>query len=416
MGTRRRIRPLRLAAAAGLLACAGLAIAQIEGGDRGVAPVDSSGDFEVNGVRVDVAAKTADAARIGGWRLAQRRAWGQLTRRLGAGSPGLSDGALDQLVTAIVVEQEQIGPTRYVARLGVLFNRARVGALLGIATYSTRSSPMLVIPVQVSGGVGQVFETRTDWQQAWARFRTGNSTLDYVRPTGTGADPLLLNVGQIGRRSRSWWRTVVDQYGATDIVIPVVRLYRQWPGGPVVGAFQARWGADNRLLGSFSLRVASANGLPQLLDTGVGRIDAIYQAALRSGEMRQDPSLLPLPVPEPTPTDDTADSIAEEPVAETAAGPGITVTIQFDTPSASAVANTESLVRGVPGVRSAGTTSLALGGVSLMRVVFDGDPAALAGALQARGWQVFGSGQTLRIRRAPQLLPPDLPPDTRPAG
>ena len=49
--------------------------AQIDGGDRGVAPIDSSGSFEVTGINVDVAAKTAEAARLGGWRLAQRKGW-----------------------------------------------------------------------------------------------------------------------------------------------------------------------------------------------------------------------------------------------------------------------------------------------------------------------------------------------------
>jgi hypothetical protein len=34
-----------------------------------------------------------------------------------------------------------------------------------------------------------------------------------------------------------------------------------------------------------------------------------------------------------------------------------------------------------------------------MRVTFTGDPAALAAALQAQGWQVSGSGASLRISR-----------------
>ena len=51
-----------------------------------------------------------------------------------------------------------------------------------------------------------------------------------------------------------------------------------------------------------------------------------------------------------------------------------------------------------------------------MRVTFDGDPDSLRAALEVRGYQVTGSGQTLRIRRAPQLLPPTLPTDDRPAG
>jgi hypothetical protein len=111
------------------------------------------------------------------------------------------------------------------------------------------------------------------------------------------------------------------------------------------------------------------------------------------------------------------DSVAEANLSQLATGAaGLPVTIQFDTPSAAAITATESAMRAVPGVRSAATTSLALGGVSLMRVTFDGDPAALKAALEARGYQVFGSGQTIRIRRVSQLLPPDLPADNATTG
>lgn len=410
-----RIRALpATAAAAALIVGASALVAQIDGGAHGVAPIDNAGAYEVSGVAVDVSAKTADAARLGGWRLAQRRAWTQLSQRLGGGGGLVSDGTLDGLVSGIVVEREHIGPTRYIASLGVLFDRGRAGALLGVSAYAGRSPAMLVIPIQVSGGVAQAFEQRTDWQAAWARFRSGNSTVDYVRPSGTGADALLLNAGQAIRPGRGWWRTVIDQYGASDVLIPSVRLYRQWPGGPVIGAFTARHGPDNRVVGSFTLRVGTAAGLPQLLDAGVARMDALYQQALRGGMLDPDPTLSPPPAP-----------VAEVPVDETtggdigailtdlanATGEGIPVTVQFDTPGAGAVSATEAAMRGVPGVRSAQTTSLALGGVSIMRVVFDGDPAQFRAALEARGYQVFGQGQTVRIRRAAQSPLPDVPPD-----
>ena len=121
---------------------------------------------------------------------------------------------------------------------------------------------------------------------------------------------------------------------------------------------------------------------------------------------------------DPTVVDDeTGGETLAEIVGDTApANAGIAVTVQYDTPSASAVANTEGLVRGIAGVRSATTTSLALGGLSLMRVTYDRDPDALRAALEVRGYQVTGSGQTLRIRRAPQLLPPNLPADEKPTG
>lgn len=413
-----RIRALPTAlAGAALLLGGGAVLAQIEGGSRGAAPVDSGSAYEVSGVIVDVAGPSADAARYGGWRLAQRKAWVQLSNRLGGGGALVSDGTLDSLVSGIVVENEQIGPQRYVAKLGVLFDRTRAGSLLGISTYSDRSQPMLVIPVQWSGGVGQVFEQRTEWQQAWARYRTGNSSIDYVRPSGSGPDALLLNVGQTQRPGRGWWRTIIDQYGASDVLVPVVTLYRQWPGGPVIGVFEARHGPDNALIGRFTLRVGTPDGLPQLMDIGVKRIDDLYQQARRNGTLRVDYSLSPPPAPDPIATETVpVDETADANTAVLTGGTGVSVTVQFDTPAAAAVASTEAALRTIPGVRSAATTSLALGGVSLMRVAYDGDPAALKAALEARGYQVFGSGQTIRIRRATQLLPPDLPADNATTG
>ena len=416
-----RLRPFFTPLAILSLLLAAGAYAQLEGG-RGAAPIDSSGSYEVSGIDVDVEAKDADAARYGGWRIAQRKAWVQLSRRMGRGGAMVSDGTLDQIVSGIVIENEQIGPTRYIARLGILFDRNRAGSLLGIPAYSDRSRPMLVVPLQISGGVETVFETRNPWQEAWARYRTGNSSIDYTRPAGNGADSLLLNAGQISRPGRGWWRTIIDQYGAQDILIPVVRLYRSYPGGPIIGQFQGRHGPDNLLIGSFALRVNNAAGLPALLDAGVKRLDAMYQRALSQGALGFDPTLSPPPAPE-------VDAVDEEPVGEDAettiaeivgdtapANAGIPITLQYESPSPTSVANTESLLRSIPGVRAASTNSLALGGESLMRVVYDGDPETLRSALQVRGYQVMGSGTAMRIRRVPQLLPPDLPQDGAPTG
>ena len=401
-------RPLLLAVgavAAVMLVTSGV-VAQIEGGNRGVAAVDSSSDFEVGGIQVDATGKDADDARLAGWRMAQRKAWAQLAGRLGAGGAGLPEGTLDSVTTAIVVEQEQIGPTRYVARLGVLFDRDRTAGLLNIPLFQTRSPPMVVMPVVWSAGSGAVFEQRHAWQEAWARYRTSNSEIDYIRPAGTGPDALLLNVGQAQRPNRRWWRTVLDQYGGDDVLMPVARLYRQWPGGPVVGEFEARHGPDNRLLTSFTLRVGKAEGLPALMDAAVARMDTAYQDALRNGQLRPDPGLnwtppVVAPTPEALPTDLLGD---------TGLTPGVTttITVQFETPDAGVVTGTEGAMRGVAGVSAATTSSLALGGISLMQVTFAGTADEFRSALQARGWQVFGQGLVIRIRRAPQLLPPDI--------
>ena len=407
--SRRLISPVPLLLL--LLAILGLGAivyAQLEPGERGVAPIDSSGSYEVGGISVDVAGKTADEARIGGWREAQRKGWKMLWARVNgqpvSAAPGLPDSTLDSIVGGIVVEDEQIGTSRYIARLGVLFDRARAGQLLGVRGQTMRSPPMLVIPVQWSGSTPQTFETRTEWQKAWARFRSGGSPIDYVRPSGTGSDPLLLNVAQARRPGRTWWRMLLDQYGAADIVVPEVTLNRLWPGGPVLARFVARHGPDGHVIETFSLSAPNGDALPAMLDEGVRRIDEAYSRALQDGRLRPDPSLV---IEEPeAPLDEQLTT--DEAVAEVALLDAASFTIQVDTPDAASVGAAESALRAVPGVRSASTVSLALGGVSVMRVAYGGDIGGLRLALAARGWRVEDVGGALRIRR--QAAPPPAQP------
>lgn len=400
----RRLSPaLTATAALALLATAGFALAQAGKGAGKAAPAadagDSSGSFEVSGVEVDVRGKDAESARLGGWRLAQRKAWTMLGQRLRGQGSSLGDSALDGMVTGIIVEREQIGPNRYVAKLGVLFDRNRAASALGVAAQMTRSPPMLLIPLQVSGGAHRVFEGNSAFLDGWKRFRTGNSAIDYVRPGGSGPDRLLMNAGQVARRGRGWWRSILDQYGADDVLIPAVELRRSYPGGPIVGVFTAGHGPDNRRIAQFVLRVNDGNALPALIDAGIQRIDKAYQDALRSGVLRTDRLLVTEPPKPEIPVEETGEEAPLEPTDVPVVTTGSAFTVQFDTPSVAALNSGESAVRGVPGVTSASTTSMALGGISVMRVTFEGSQTSLTAALRARGWQVEEGPGVLRIRR-----------------
>jgi hypothetical protein len=73
--------------------------------------------------------------------------------------------------------------------------------------------------------------------------------------------------------------------------------------------------------------------------------------------------------------------------------------VQFTSPDARAVDAALASVRSVPGVRGASTTSLAMGGTSVMRVSFAGSIEELRDALRARGWSVSTGSNALSIRR-----------------
>jgi len=147
-----------------------------------------------------------------------------------------------------------------------------------------------------------------------------------------------------------------------------------------------------------------------MLDQGIQRIDQAYQEALSSGVLKTDALLAYRPPEakvEEIPTDEATD--APTPVPD-AIDTNASLTIQVETPSAASVTASESAVRGVPGVRSATTTSLALGGISVMRVSYDGSIGSLRAALEARGWSVQEGPSVLRIRR------PSPQPNPSPSG
>lgn len=390
-------------------------VAQIEG-DRGIPPIASNGDYEVRGIEVNVSGDNAEDARNNGWREAQRKAWAKLWESNGSGgaAPGLDDSTIESMVSAVVVESEQIGPRRYIARLGVIFDRARTGERLGMTGVKARSAPLLVVPVLYQGGVATVFETRTPWQKAWAEYRTGNSAIDYVRPAGAGSDSLLLTAGQLDRRSRNWWRLILDEFGASDVIIPIARLDRQFPGGPVTGTFTARFGPDNRFLGSFSLTARSEAEVPKMLEDAIGRLDGIYTQALVAGILKPDPTLnmaaeidpklieQTLATAGPVAVSTSVDGPAATPIAAPTpnTAPAVsTFTIQFATADGPAVDAGMSAVRNVPGVKSAVSSSIAIGGTSVMRVTYTGEIEALAAALRAQGWRVTVGAGALSIRK-----------------
>ncbi|MEO6360427.1 MAG: heavy-metal-associated domain-containing protein [Sphingomicrobium sp.] len=408
----------RLAAAlAVLFAVLGITVAvyaQLETGDRGIAPIDSSGTLEISGIHVDVGGGDAQSARYAGWRVAQRegfrKLWARTHGRPVAEAPTLSDPVLDGLVSSIIVEREQIGPNRYIADLGILFDRSRAAQLLGVGGETRRSEPMLLIPVTVSAGASTSVELKNAWQRAWAQFRTSQSPIDYVRVSGQGADPMLINAAQTERPGRGWWRNIVDLYGAADILVAEVNIQRAYPGGPARARFIARHGPDNEIIGGFTLSAANSEGLPAMMATGVQRMDQLFQTALAAGRLQRDPTL---DIPEPPPL---LEELVEETPKETSRdGKPWTYQVQIVSPDAQTYNFAVAHIRTLAGVEQAQVMGVNIGGISYVHVGYRGDLGTLASALAGRGWTVENLGGVVRISGNAGPPPKPAPPPPTPA-
>lgn len=396
---------LPLFAGAGLIAA--VALAQQASPKAEVPPPDRSGGggsaYAVGGIAVDVTARSLDEARRIAWGRAQRAAWpmlwARLTGRPAAEAPALSDGQIDAMVAGIESQGEQFSATRYIARLGVVFDRSRAADYVGGGLATLQSPPMLLLPVLVDGGAATVAQARTPWVESWRRWRGNVTPIDYVLPDGGAAGNLWLNGWQAGRSERGPWRSIMARFDTVDVLVAEARLTRRFPGGPVRGQFIARHGPDGVELGRFALSVKSENAVPALMDEGVRRIDAIYAEALRGGRLaaERDLGIDMAPIVE-------AEPLIGDPMADAGA-----LLVAVITPDAASLASAEALLRQVAGgdvlVRQA-----AVGGTSRIELAMAGGEPALRAALGRRGWTLAANGTDLVLRRVAVPAPAAAPP------
>jgi hypothetical protein len=222
-----------------------------------------------------------------------------------------------------------------------------------------------------------------------------------------GPDPLLINAAQTKRPGRGWWRSLLDLYGAQDILVAQVQLQRAYPGGPAVARFIARHGPDDEIVGGFTLTAPNSEAIPAMMAQGAQRMDQLFANAFAAGRLSRDPSLnLPPPPviqlpPEQAPPPKPVNLTNAYQVQVT----GTNVNIYNF-----AMAHLHTL----PGVQSATPQQINPGGTSYILVNYRGDISQLAAALTARGWIVEFSGTVVKLRSSSDK-PPALPPPPLPA-
>ena len=367
--------------------------------------IGSSGGLVISGVDVDVSGRNPNDARMNGWREAQRQAWPALWVRMSgqaaSTAPHLSDGALDGIVSAIEIEREQVGPTRYVARLAVVFDRLRASSYLGRYANIASSPPFLLIPVLQDAATREAHEADSPWLAAWSRLRAGETPIDYVRIRPTPGDVILLNAWQAGRRHLFLWRMLIDRYQVADVVIPELILDRSYVGGPLSALLIVRFGTSGKELGR--VRLSNRTGDVQgLADTAVREADRIYVAALREGHLLPDPNLIP-PDEELSALEDSGPTLD----AGFESGGHSALRVRVQTPDDASLQAIQRIVAGTAGVAGVRLQSLVLGGESVLEILPAVSTEQLRYALDQRGLRLDG-GQLRRRREGEAALPPPV--------
>jgi hypothetical protein len=215
-----------------------------------------------------------------------------------------------------------------------------------------------------------------------------------------GADPMLINASETRRPGRGWWRSLIDMYGAADILVAEVQLQRLYPGGPARARFIARHGPDDEIVGGFTLTAPNSEAIPAMMAQGATRMDQLFAQALAAGRLDRDSSLNLPPPP-----------IQELPV-EAPVGPATIVNayqVQISGKDVNVYNFAMAHLRTLAGLDSATPQQINPGGTSYVLVAYHGPIEQLAAALQARGWTVEHSGTVVRIS-SPSDKPPALPP------
>ena len=358
--------------------------------------------YVIGGIAVDTSAKTTYDARMAAYRIARAKAWpllwNRLTGQAADSAPRLDDSTLQQMVAGIEIEGEHFSTTRYIATLGVVFDRARAAARFEGTAGSLHSGPMLLLPVFTDAGARTLYQTKTPWLSAWTRFSEGLSPIDYVIASGSAGDNILLTSYQTQRGDRPLWRNILNRFAAVDVLIAEVRLTRAFPGGPVAGEFIARHGPDGTELGRFTLAAATEAGLDAMLDQGVRRVDQVYADALRAGQLTSEKDLTAELAPIVSAAPDIAGAAADL--------SGASVEASVATPDAKSWAATEALLRTTPTVSAVTLSSLSLGGLSQIQIHYTGTLEVLRYRLDRQGLRLDGT--TLR-RRLPGDAPVPMP-------
>lgn len=212
--------------------------------------------FTVSGIPVDATAASEVEAKAQAVAQGQRDGLQRLFQRLTrqedwARLPDITVSAMDDYLRDMSFAEERFGGGRYLAKLTVRYDPDSVRRALrdrGIAFTEEPSPPLVVIPIDRSGGSPILWEDGNRWRDAWLARPQGEGLVQVIAPLGDLGDATAISAEQALAGGPDIGRALAERYGARGVVVAV--LDAGAPGGAsiAVNVIAEGWPADPRTM------------------------------------------------------------------------------------------------------------------------------------------------------------------------
>jgi hypothetical protein len=188
--------------------------------------------FSVSEIAVDETADTAARARAKAFQAGQRKALGELLRRLTLRAdhnrlPKVESERREFMVQALQVGDERTSNVRYLANMTVSFKPPEIRRLLreaAIPFAETQSKPVLVLPVLRQGDTMMLWDEANFWRDAWSETRLDNGLVPLILPVGDLADITDVDAAQAAEGDPLRLSAMASRYGAGDVLVAIATL------------------------------------------------------------------------------------------------------------------------------------------------------------------------------------------------
>lgn len=248
--------------------------------------------FTVQGVALDESAENAVAAQEAALVAGQRDALAELMRRLTSPDewsrlPGVGGLAIGDYVASYEIASEQVGSTRYIGTLDVLFRPEPVERLLsnaGIAFVERGSPPILVLPVR-DDQARLVLGESDPWRDAWSSVIETEPLLDIVLPLGDLEDLSAVDAIAAEGVQGAAADALRARYGAREIVLATAYP----PSDPAAGEVSVALTSSGELgLVSGKTSLGTPAGDEQWQNAALATLDVLQEDWKRENLLRFD--------------------------------------------------------------------------------------------------------------------------------